>query len=370
MLLTGRRPALRVDLDVLPSPVSPLEHSWYTTTPHRTKRPHTAPQSGMRSFSPSFHDRIKDIHDQLPSIAQDLEGHGDPSDRITWIFDRRPIESPPKTLPTNQTGFLNRSPKIMQTGSNTYPPIPFPLRRPNVPPLYSYKEPSIAPSRKPSAGGVAHSPPHTSQSAKPGLDVEVMQRRVSHRMQDAPHFLLRKRPSTAPSDELDRPKRRHRKDGFWDLNREERQAVIPPFSNAESVSQLSLCTPVTTSTLPSDSMSSLPTHDYTFDESSPSPPKKIRSLWKPSNLLRTKTESPTVTDDVSAPPPAPRHLRTMVSSPHLGISTSPLKVELRVVDGMRGRDGGGKERREGGATLKKDSTVKRIWKSLVGRGRR
>ena len=370
-LLTFRRPRsppLRVDLDVLPLPNSPPEHSWYTTArsaSRQTKRPRTAPQSSSRSSSPLFHDRIKDIHDQLPSITQDLEHHADPSDRITWIFDRRPVVSPP----IKQIGFLNRSPKIMETGSNTSPDsplIPLPLRRLNVPPLHSYKEPSIAQSREPFTESVTYPHIRTPQSAKSGSEVESMQRRKSHRRQDTPPLLFGKRPSTAPSYELGPPKRR--RDGFLDLDREEGQAVIPSFLNTESVSQISLCTPVTASTFPSDSMSSLPIHDYTFDDSNPSPPKKTRSLWRGRSFLRTNTESPIVTEDSCAPPPAPRHLRTMVSSPHVGVSTSPLKLELRVAaDGIRSRDRGGKEKHERGTTLRKDSTVKRVWKSLVGR---
>lgn len=132
---------------------------------------------------------------------------------------------------------------------------------------------------------------------------------------------------------------------------------------------------MTTSMLPNDSMSSLPIHDYSLDDNSEKgslAPSKRKSLRKGKSPLKTNSasanasEDPIITEDVFAAP-KPRHLPAMASSPHLAASASPLKVELRATDGMGGRDGERKGNHDGG-THRKDSTVKRVWKSLVHRG--
>ncbi|KIM92433.1 hypothetical protein PILCRDRAFT_465 [Piloderma croceum F 1598] len=320
--------------------------------PRRSRRrPQTAPHP-----SPSSSDTRNDTHGLLPIILQFPDSPKHPSE----LDELRPSSLPPTTIPTSNTGFLNRVPKRIHfdddAASTSSPMLP---RRPSVPTLKSYIRPSTAATLNPSE--------QLSRSTLLRREPSLMSMDASRPVAEV---RSRAKSSIAFSEVVPARRKDHRS---ADLNPDDRRPTISPlsFTRPRTPSEMSHSPPVTASTLNDESTSSLTVYESLQEETQTRQGDEPRVIKKPLWDM-TKVHSNSI-DKKTLAEPQPSHLITFQSHGStlpLGFSGSPSKPEVRPDNEITGeRDEKTQTGMTGGKATppRTGGTMRRVWRSIIGR---
>ena len=328
--------------------------------PRKPRRPQTAPHS---SVLPSFD------FGSLPKISQYPEPSTDSSESNACIDDMLSPSFTPDTLlscsPIRHTGFLNRIPRPIQVDEDSVSILSsISQRRHSVPTLRSYaSRPSTAPSRD--------EPDQLSGNAvlRPRLSLLSM---TAHK--PTSEVRNRAKSSIAFSDaSFARQKGRS-----LDLTVEEKLMAVTPPSSTETrpVSEISSSPPVTATTLNDESMSSFTVYESPQEqEVQVRPAEELAAekkwFWETKDKLKRKPHVDG--DEETLVEPKPGQLVTLMntrSTPALVVLHNPSKLDVKShKETTREHDDKPPTRVTGSKPIprKAGGTMRRVWKSLVGR---
>lgn len=324
--------------------------------PRRSRRrPQTAPHPSLSPFNTRT-----DTHALLPILSQFPDLPTEPPK----INELRPSLLSPATAfaytPIKHTGFLNRIPKQIQIDDVSASTSSSVLsRRPSVPTLKSYIRPSTATSPN-QYDQLSRSTTLRMQPSLMAIDTGKPMAEVRSRTKS----------SIAFSDAVFA----QRRDRSLDLTPEDRTPTVSPlsFTRLRTTSEMSISPPVTASTLNDESTSSLTVYETPQEEARPEVDvgAENKLLWEMKD--RTEAKIRTDADEETSAQPKPSHLSTLQnfgSTPEPGVAGSPIEPGVgsdKVV--TVGRD----EKTQTGttgvkATPRRTGTIKRVWRSILGR---
>lgn len=334
---------------------------------HWPKRRSVAPQL-THSRSRSFHTRAGS---QLASIPQSPLSATEPDERIAWLTNS-PTTPPPQIplppIPIHQTSFLNRIPKPIIADDEETRTLPtFVTRAAEIPPLRPYsKRPSTAPSR---SQPESH---ETSKNTSTSCRLSLLPASVGTHKAD-----VRRRSAKSTSDSSDSASL-HQKDSFMDWDTKDRKSVVSPlaFLRMRTTSQVSLSPPVTGSIMTNESMPSFMIHGDLFDEPEGLMGKNVKkerrsTFWRSQSLSKEKSRSHFdmgIEYTKESQPSQLLALWSTGSSSETTPSNSPLKLEVKLEDvGIEMVGEKEEEKEKQLPKAHKHRSVRRVWKTLVGR---